>query len=509
MTSAAADVIVVGAGGSGAPLAARLAARGARVLLLEWGPVPAPFESRDASSLAGAMPGDPLAVGYAGVLVSGRDHTVVRGRAAGGSTAINGGYFRRARERDLDAWATIAGDARWSAAATSPLWSRIEHDHEFGHAPGHGTEGPMPVTRAPSSHPLSAALLAAGEEAGLPLVDDQNASPELPPGIGSTPTNVLRGERWSTARAFLDPVPPGVELRGGHEAIAIVIDRRGRATGVEVLAEGQRHVLEADLVVLCAGAIETPRLLVRSGIGSAEALAATGVPVVLHAPVGAQLHDHPQVALRFTAPASVLAHAVEAPLGVSAHGSSGLADELGAGGGVGDLEVLSVLRPLGRMLGTEPDDHHLSLLVSPLQSTGRGELRFDDSGRPVLDFHYLSTEPDRARMRAAVRLATVLLENDALRLLGARSEHPHLAALDDAELDEWMLARLSTALHTCGTTPMGTDPATSVVDGRGAVHGVEGLYIADVGLLPSTPTSGPAATAVLIGEVIADALCET
>lgn len=195
MSENAPDVIVVGAGGAGAPLAARLAARGARVLLLEAGPVPAPPSSRDGASLAAAMPGHPLAATYRGTLFTGRDHTVVRGRVAGGSTAINGGYFRRPRASDLDAWAAAAGDPRWSAAATLPLWAEIEADREFGHAPGHGASGPMPVSRGSVEHPLSAALLAAGLDLRLPHDADQNASPERAPGIGPTPTNTRNGER--------------------------------------------------------------------------------------------------------------------------------------------------------------------------------------------------------------------------------------------------------------------------------------------------------------------------
>jgi choline dehydrogenase-like flavoprotein len=172
----------------------------------------------------------------------------------------------------------------------------------------------------------------------------------------------------------------------------------------------------------------------------------------------------------------------------------------------GDIEVLSVLRPLGRMLGTDEGDGRLSLLVSALRTDTPGRLRLDVDGPPRLEFRYLSSARDRARLRAAVRLAAALLASEPLRQLGAVPEHPSLTALDDDDLDSWMRAHLSTALHSCGTTPMGTDPSTSVVDGRGAVHGVAGLHVADLGILPTTPTSGPAASAVLIGHVIADAL---
>lgn len=516
MTVSAPDVIVVGAGGAGAPLAARLAARGARVLLLEAGPVPAPLASRDGASLAAAVPGHSLAFAYPATLTLGRDHTVVRGRVAGGSTAINAGYFRRPRSHDCDAWARAANDQRWSPAATLPLWTEIETDRDFGNAPGHGTDGPMPVSRGSVEHPLSAALMAAGLAMGLPADPDQNAHPENPPGIGATPTNSRDGKRWSTARAWLEPHPSGVTVRGNCTVRRVLIVH-GRAVGVEVLVGGRVETLCGGRVVLCAGAIESPQLLVRSGVGPASLLAAADVSLVQELPVGIQLHDHPQVVMRFTVPQSVLDNPVETALGVSAHGSSGVpvdasrGDSAGAlaGSGVGDLEVLSLMHPLGLMLGTDRDDTHVSMLISTLQSSGHGALRLDprlDGAAASIDFRYLEIESDRARLRSAVRLAAALLESDSLRQLGAVPEHPTLTSLDDAELDAWVLARLSTSLHSCGTTPMGVDPSTSVVDGRGAVHGVAGLHIADLGILPTTPTSGPAASAVLIGHVIADAL---
>jgi len=496
------DVIVVGAGGAGVPLAARLAARGAQVLLLEAGPVPAPVESQDGTSLSAAMPSHPLTISYPGTLFAGRHHTVVRGRVAGGSTTINAGYFRRPRTHDLDSWAARSGDGRWSAKATRPLWAQIEDDQDFGASFGHGTTGPLPVSRGSIDHPVTAALTAAGSALGLPLVLDQNSSPDPPVGVGPVPTNSLNGERWSTARAWLDPAPSGLDVRGGCAVKRVIIDPRCRVTGVEVVVDRHIQILPADLVVLCAGAIETPKLLVRSGIGPADAVRYADVPVLFDAPVGAELHDHPQLQLRFKVHQSVIDAPFRTVIGASAVCTSGV----GASETDGDIEVLSLLRPLGKMLGTDRGDNSLSLLVSALRTEAPGRLMFDRSGTPRLDFRYISTADDRARLRAAARLAAAMLASDEVRDLGGEPEHPALLSLDDVDLDNWIRNNLSTSLHSCGTTPMGTDTSTSVVDGRGAVYGLIGLHIADLGILPTTPTSGPAASAVLVGQVIAELL---
>jgi choline dehydrogenase-like flavoprotein len=362
----------------------------------------------------------------------------------------------------------------------------------------------MPVSRAELAHPLSAALVHAGLSLGLPLEPDKNASPEMPPGVGSTPTNTLAGYRWSTARAYLENAPGELEVRGGHQVVRIVF-RHGRAVGVRVIHAGQVMTVYAGLIVLSAGALASPHLLMLSGIGPANVLHGREIPVIRDSPaVGTRLDDHANIDVRFSVPRPLLDYPVTAPVGVSVHASSGLPDSVD-----GDLEVLSLLRPLGRMLGTDLADEHMSLLVSPLRRSARGTLELDPidvTAPPHLRFHYAETAPERAGLRAAVRLAAELLDTVPLREVGARAEDPRLTLLDDHELDEWVRAHLLTALHTCATTPMGTAPETSVVDGRGAVHGVTGLHIADVGILPRTPTGGPAATAVLIGEVIADAL---
>ena len=503
------DVVVVGAGTSGCVVAARLADAGRRVLLLEAGadharPADFPPELRDASTMAAAAPGHPANWNLTGELFEGRTVPVPRGRVVGGSSALNAGSFLRATRADLDGWAA-AGNDLWSYDRLLPAFRRSEADRDFGDRPHHGSTGPIPVARPRADHPLATAFAEASAELGFPAEPDKNA--DGPPGHGPVPLNVADGVRINTAMAYLSPRrgSPGLTVRGGV-AVRRVLVERGRAVGVQT----DGGVVRAGEVVLSAGAVGSPHLLLLSGLGPADALRAAGVEVTVDVPgVGADFTDHPHVYVGYRPqdpipmpPGGLPLHGV---LHVTSEGSSR----------PGDLELLPWLAPVGRITGAATGAHGDELTVGVgLQaedSRGRLALRDPDPTRPpLLEYRYLGEESDRRRLREGVRLAAELLRTRAWApLVAERTGLPDDVLTSDAALDRWVRAHLTTAIHLSGTARMGPDTdAGAVVDQLLRVRGVTGLRVVDTSVLPAAPSRGPAATAVMLGERAAELMAE-
>ncbi len=492
-----ADVIVVGAGAAGAVVAARLSENPDReVVLLEAGTVgsddgtAAGLLLRDASSLAASVH-PRTSWSHPAELLPGRPWNLVRGRALGGSTAVNGGYFVRAGRADLAAWEAQLG---WSPAAVVDAYRQCETDRDHPHAPEHGSNGPIQVARPPQDDAVTTSLWAAATGLGFPEVVDVSVD-DAPCGVSAVPLNVTDGRRWDTGRAYLAPVAgrPNLAIVTGAEVLRIRTrcgPRGIAATGVVARVDGRPRLYEAAEVVLCAGAIGTAHLLLRSGLGPAAELERQGVAVVADLPVGRSTSDHPQVAVAWR-PHPAGGPAVE-PLRTVVT--------------AGDLELLPLLRPTDELLGRPPRTGPvLDLLVADRAPWARGTLRLDPAapGRaPIIRSGYLEDERDRATLRDGVRLAVSLL-----RASGAAREIVGLDEGDldlDASLDTWVRSRVGTAQHLTGTAPAG--PAGSpeaVTDPRGRVLGVAGLRVVDLSILPRVPSRGPAATAVMLGELLA------
>ena len=495
------DVVVVGAGTAGCPLAARLADAGRRVLLLEAGadharPEDFPAEIRDAASLRAAEPGFPANWDLTGTLIEDRVIPIPRGRVVGGSSALNAGSFIRGTRADFDGWAA-AGNDLWSYDAVLPAFCRLETDHDFGTAPGHGADGPVPVTRPGDRHPLADAFGAAAAELEFPIEPDKNA--DGPPGYGPVPMNVVGGTRINAAMAYLSPRrgSPGLTVRGGVRVLKVVVEG-GRAVGVQT-ADG---VVRAGEVVLSAGAVGSAQLLLLSGIGPADQVRAAGIAVVSDLPgVGRDFTDHPHVYVGYRPAGLVPMPTDRLPLHGVLHATSSNAEV------PGDLEILPWLTPFSRITGgpDEPHDDELVVGVGLQRAESRGLLTLesgDPARQPRLDYRYLTSAADRGRLRDGVRLAVRMLSTRALApLVGARSALPDEVLADDGALDGWVRGHLTTAIHLSGTARMGPDTdAGAVVDQELRVRGIAGLRVVDTSVLPRVPSRGPAATAVMLGE---------
>lgn len=525
------DYIVVGSGAAGAILANRLSADGkTTVCLLEAGPSDwHPFLHIPAGFIKTLF--NPAFTWQfkteAGPMTNGRRIPVPQGRTLGGSTSVNGLVYNRGQHADFDAWAAL-GNTGWSFADVLPYFKSMEQriggDDQY-----RGRNGELPVTDIDWIHPLCEAFIAGAAGLGLPRNPDYNGADQA--GVGYFQRTIANGWRMSTARTFLTPVKsrPNLTIRTNAQATRIVLENK-RASGVEYVLDrnhgNTRRVLANREVILCCGAINTPRLLQLSGIGNAEYLKAAGIEVQHHLPgVGEHLSDHysvrmvarvkncvtinelargPRLALQ------IARWALKKP-SIMALSPSLVHYFWKSRPDVAEPDLQGVFAPASYregyvgMLDKYPG---ITAGVWQHRPESRGYVRVqsaDPFSDPIIQPNYLQHENDRRVLVDGARLARKLLQTPELAPYVEHETLPGATVVSDDELLDFARRYGVSSYHLNGTAKMGPDSdPQAVVDSQLKVRGLEGLRIADSSVMPQMPSANVCAATMMIGERASD-----
>ncbi|MBR9839872.1 choline dehydrogenase [Salipiger thiooxidans] len=524
-----AEYVIVGAGSAGCAIAYRLAEAGRRVLVIEHGGTDVGPLIQMPGALSYPMNMSRYDWGFQSEPephLDGRRLATPRGKVIGGSSSINGMIYVRGHARDFDHWRDQGADG-WGYADVLPYYQRQESWSDGGHggdARWRGTDGPLRVTRGRRDNPLTQAFVEAGQQAGYPVTPDYNGHQQE--GFGPYDMTVWKGERFSAAKAYLRPALKMENCDLVRAFARRVVIEDGRAVGVEVERGGKIEVIRAEAeVILAASSINSPKLLMLSGIGPAAHLAEHGIEVVADRPgVGQNLQDHLELYIQAAASQPVSLFKYWSLLGKAYVGARWLFTRTGPGAsnqfesagfirsaaGVDYPDIQYHFLPIAVRYDGQvaAEGHGFQAHVGPMRSPSRGEVTLrssDPHEAPRILFNYMSHEKDWADFRKCIRLTREIFEQDAFKPYYKHEIQPGADVQSDDELDDFIRQHVESAYHPCGTARMGrADDPTAVVDPETRVIGVEGLRLADSSIFPRITNGNLNAPSIMTGEKAAD-----
>ena len=521
------DYIVIGSGSAGSAIAYRLGENPQlNILVLEFGGNDnSPFIQMPAA-LSYPMNMSKFDWGYKAEpepALNGRSLVCPRGKVIGGSSSINGMIYVRGNAGDYNQWAE-SGAKGWDYPDVLPYFQRMEASHG-ANSEFRGKSGPLNITHGKRDNPLHNAFVRATEQAGYTYTDDYNGFRQE--GFGPADMTVWNGSRFSTAKAYLKPAlaKKNVQLITRVLVDKIIFDE-DKAKGVEVFHRGQKKTFNANIgVILSAGAINSPTILQRSGVGDGNDLNSLGIKVIKNLPsVGKNLQDHLEVYFQVKCLKPVTLNKYLNPFSKLLIGMQWMFLKSGPGA-TNQFETLGFIRSDKNILypdiqfhflpvairydGKAPSEGHgFQLHVGPMRSISRGFIKLKSSNpfeAPLIKFNYMSHEEDFPNFRKSLRLSREILSQDALAPFKGEEIQPGDDVISDEGLDEFIKNNCESAYHPCGTCKIGKeeDPS-SVVLNDCKVKGFSNLFLADSSIFPQICNGNLNAPSIMVGEKASD-----